>query len=383
MKEVFIIGSKGIPANYGGFETFVEKLTEEKISDEIKYHVSCLSDNNDEFYHNNARCFNVKVPNIGPAKAVYYDVKALSEVIKYIKKNNVQNAVVYILACRIGPFIGHYKRKLKKLGVKLYVNPDGHEWKRAKWNALIRRYWKVSERLMVKHADLLICDSKSIESYIRKDYEKYNPKTTFIAYGADMEKSKLRDEDPKLVSWYKKNDISKNEYYLVVGRFVPENNIKSIITEFMKSNTKKDLVFITNVSNNKFYDELKKTTNFDKDKRVKFVGTVYDQELLKKIRENAYAYIHGHEVGGTNPSLLEALAITNLNILLDVGFNREVGESSALYFNKSEGNLSSLIDKADNLSQEEINKYGNRAKERIRSAYTWKKIVSDYESLFL
>ena len=86
MKHVFIIGSKGIPANYGGFETFVEKLTEQQKSKDIKYHVSCLADNDNEFEHNGARCFNIKVPDIGPAKAVYYDIVALKECIKYIKK---------------------------------------------------------------------------------------------------------------------------------------------------------------------------------------------------------------------------------------------------------------------------------------------------------
>ena len=341
--NVFIIGSKGIPAKYGGFETFVDKLTELKKSKKIKYHVACMNENNDEFEHNNARCFNVKVPNIGPAKAVYYDIKALKESIKYIKTNNITNAVVYILACRIGPFIGHYKNQLKKLNVKLFVNPDGHEWKRAKWNGLIKKYWKLSEKLMVKHADLLICDSKNIEKYIKEDYKKYNPKTTFIAYGADMEKSILADDDIRLLDWYKEKKVKPNEYYLVVGRFVPENNYETMIIEFMKSNTKKDFVLITNVEKNRFYEELKEKTNFNEDKRIKFVGTVYDKELLKKIRENAFAYLHGHEVGGTNPSLIEALSSTKLNLLLNVGFNREVGEDGALYWNKENRNLASLI----------------------------------------
>ena len=301
MKHVFIIGSKGIPANYGGFETFVEKLTEQQKSKKIKYHVSCLADNNNQFEHNGARCFNVKVPNIGPAKAVYYDIAALKECIKYIKENNIENPIIYILACRIGPFVGKYKKQLKKLGGTLFVNPDGHEWKRAKWNTAIRKYWKVSEKLMVKHSDLLVCDSINIEKYIKEDYKKYNPNTTFIAYGADMEKSKLNDNDPKLLKWYEEKGVKENEYYLVVGRFVPENNYETMITEFMKSDTKKYLVLITNIEQNKFYEELKVITGFDKDSRVKFVGTVYDQELLKKIRENAYGYFHGHEVGGTNP----------------------------------------------------------------------------------
>lgn len=381
MKHIFIIGSKGIPAKYGGFETFVEKLTEQQKSKEIKYHVSCLAQDNNEFEYNGARCFNINVPNIGPAKAVYYDIAAFKECIRYIKTKNIENPIVYVLACRIGPFVIRYKRQLKKLGGTLFVNPDGHEWKRGKWNVAIRKYWKISEKLMVKHADLLVCDSKNIEKYIQEDYKRYNPKTTFIAYGADMEKSKLGDNDSKLMNWYKEKEVKPKEYYLVVGRFVPENNYETMITEFMKSNTKKDFVLITNVEQNKFYDELKEKTEFDKDSRIKFVGTVYDQELLKKIRENAYGYFHGHEVGGTNPSLLEALATTDLNLLLDVGFNREVGEDGAIYFNKENGNLSKIINSI--LTKDEISILSKKAKERINSEYTWRKIVNDYEELFL
>ena len=117
MQHVYIIGSKGIPAKYGGFETFVENLTSKKVKKNIKYHVACMGKDNDTFEHNNAMCFNINVPSIGPAKAVYYDVMALKQCIKDIKQNNIENGIVYILACRIGPFIGHYKKKLKKLFV--------------------------------------------------------------------------------------------------------------------------------------------------------------------------------------------------------------------------------------------------------------------------
>ncbi len=383
IKNIFIIGSKGIPAKYGGFETFVDKLTEERKNETIKYHVACLNEEKEEFEYNNARCFSVKVPNIGPAKAVFYDIKALKDCIKYIKENDVKNSIIYILACRIGPFIGHYKRKLEKLGVKLYINPDGHEWKRAKWNWAIKKYWKISEKLMVKHADLLICDSINIEKYIKEDYKKYNPKTTFIAYGADVKLSTLSSDNDKVVNWYKEKNVRPNEYYLIVGRFVPENNYKVMIKEFMKSNTSKDLVIITNVEKNKFYNELQEELEFEKDKRIKFVGTVYDKELIKKIRENAYGYLHGHEVGGTNPSLLEALASTKLNLLLDVGFNKEVGKDGAIYWNKEDGNLSNIIEKTDKLSRDEIKQLSIKAKDRIESKYSWDKIVSDYEKIFL
>lgn len=383
MKNIFIIGSKGIPAKYGGFETFVDKLVSNKICNDIQYHVSCMSNNNNEFYYKGARCFNIKTPEIGAAKAVYYDIIALRECINYIKDNSIKNSIIYILACRIGPFIGYYKCIMKKLGIKLLVNPDGHEWKRGKWNTAVKNYWRISEKLMVKNADLLVCDSQNIECYIKENYKKFKPKTIFIAYGADVEKSKLKDNDLSLINWYKEKQITTNEYYLIVGRFVPENNYETMITEFMNSKTHKNLVLITNVEHNSFYDDLKKRTDFEKDKRIKFVGTVYDEELLKKIRENAYGYIHGHEVGGTNPSLLEALATTNINILLNVGFNEEVGKEGAIYFNKDKGHLAKLINKLDEIEHEYIEKIGNIAKTRIRNHYTWEKIVSTYENVFL
>ena len=384
MRNIFIVGSKGIPANYGGYETFVENLTDKKKSKDIKYHVACLGkEDKEDFEYNNARCFTVKVPNIGPAKAILYDLRAIKKSINYIKENNIDSAIIYILACRIGPFLHHYKKQMEKLGISLYINPDGHEWMRAKWSKPVKKYWKVSEKLMVKESDLVICDSKNIEKYILESYSKYNPKTIYIAYGADTEKSKLDDNDVKLLEWYKNNNLSSKNYYLVVGRFVPENNYETMIKEFMKSNTKKDLVLVTNVEKNKFYEKLKKATNFENDKRIKFVGTVYDKELIKKIREQAYGYLHGHSVGGTNPSLIEALATTDLNLLFDVGFNREVAENGALYWNLDAENLSKLIDECDKIQYSKITELSNNAKKRVYEEYTWKKIIERYENIFL
>ena len=287
------------------------------------------------------------------------------------------------MACRIGPFAAHFYKEIHKLGGKVYLNPDGHEWMRAKWSAPIRKYWKISEQMMIKYCDLAICDSVNIEKYIHKCYDgkgikRRNPKTTFIAYGADLTLSKLADDDEKLVTWYKEKGLTKKEYYLVVGRFVPENSFEVMIREFMKSNSQKDFALITNV-NDEFLNELEEKLHFKNDKRIKFVGTVYDQELLKKIRENAYAYFHGHTVGGTNPSLIEALGSTDLNLLVDVGFNKEVAENCALYWSRKSGDLASLIDKADQMSIDEIAKMGKKAKKRVAEEYTWDKICGQYE----
>lgn len=383
MQHIFIVGSKGIPGAYGGYETFVDKLTEYHQNHEnIRYHVACKDTVNKEETYHNARCFHIKVPNIGPAQAIWYDVAALSACCKYIKENKIEKPIVYILACRIGPFMAHYTRKIHMLGGKVYVNPDGHEWLRAKWPAPVRKYWKISEAMMVKHADLMVCDSKNIETYIQESYKKFHPCSTYISYGAETRKSALADDDEKLLSWYAERGLQAKGYYLVVGRFVPENNYETMIREFMRSNTEKDFALITNVSKN-FLNELEEKTGFREDKRIKFVGTVYDQELLMKIRENAYGYFHGHEVGGTNPSLLEALGCTDLNLLLNVGFNREVAEDAALYWNKATGDLARLIDNADTLSENQIAVLGKKAKKRIADAYSWQFIANEYKKLFL
>ncbi|MBB6631951.1 beta 1-4 rhamnosyltransferase Cps2T [Clostridium algidicarnis] len=383
MKHIFIIGSKGIPASYGGFETFVDKLVSYKKDDDIQYYVSCLSDNDDTFNYNGAICFNVDVPKIGSAKAVMYDILSLKACIKYIEDKKGEDCIVYILACRIGPFMSKYKRQFEKMGVRVYINPDGHEWKRSKWNVAIKRYWKLSEKLMIKHTDLAICDSKAIEKYIIEDYKKFKPKTTYISYGADIEPSFVETKDKRLIEWFNKYNIRHNEYYLVVGRFVPENNYETIIKEFVSSNTKKDLVIITNNEENAFYKLLIENTKFNQDKRVKFVGTLYDDAMLKSIRKLAYGYIHGHEVGGTNPSLLEALSSTKINMLFNVQFNKEVAEDGALYFSKNQGELKSIIEKVDALHNDEIECLGNKAKKRIKDHYSWDYIVDTYEDLWM
>lgn len=383
MQHVFIVGSKGIPGAYGGYETFVDKLTEyHQDHPGLKYHVACKDTKTGEETYHNARCFHIKVPNIGPAQAIYYDVAALADCCRYIRENKIANPIVYILACRIGPFMAHFVRKIHKLGGLVYVNPDGHEWLRAKWPAPVRKYWKVSEALMTKYADLMVCDSKNIEKYIQESYRAYSPASTYISYGAETRKSALADDDEKLLGWYGEKGLCAKSYYLVVGRFVPENNYETMIREFMKSDTQRDFAIITNV-NDKFLEELEDKLHYREDPRIKFVGTVYDQELLMKIRENAYGYFHGHEVGGTNPSLLEALGCTDLNLLLNVGFNREVAEEAALYWSKEDGDLAALIHKADALSAEDIAALGEKAKARIKNAYSWQYITSEYENLFL
>ena len=381
MQHVFIIGSRGLPAQYGGFETFVDQLVSHQVSPDIQYHVACLS--NDQAYqhfdYKGVDCFTIKAPKLGPARVIAYDMMAINYALKLIKKQGIEQPIFYVLGNTIGAFVAPFASKIHKIGGRFYINPDGLEWKRAKWAKPIQAYLKYSEKIMTRHADLVISDNPGIESYIKEAYPW--SKTTYIAYGTDLSPTSLNSQDNKVREFYQKWQTQEKNYYLILGRFVPENNYETAIREFMASSTKRDLVIICNQEGNPYFEELRARTGFDQDPRVKFVGTVYDQDLLKYIRKEAFAYIHGHEVGGTNPGLLEALAQTDLNLVLGVSFNQTVAKDSAHYWTKETGNLAHLIDRVDSL--EDVSEWGQRAKANMKQNFTWEKIVGEYEELFL
>lgn len=395
--HIFICGAKSV-GQYGGYETFVDKLTQyHQDRADFHYHILCKANgagsmdesglagaekrNDREFLYHNARCVKLRVPKIGPAAAIWYDVAALRYCLRYCRKHQIQRPIFYLLACRVGPVMGLVKRRVHALGGVAYDNPDGHEWMRAKWPLPVRQYWKLSERLTVKHADLVICDSRFIESYIQKTYASFHPRTAYLAYGAELEPSPLSDSAPRFADWLSRWDVKPFAYYLAVGRLVPENNYETILREFMASDTRRALILITD-RNDKMLRRLEETLHFSGDPRIRFAGTVYDEALLYKIRENAYAYLHGHSVGGTNPSLLEAMAATKVNLLYDVVFNREAGGDAALYWQKEPGSLRALIQRAEEMPEAEREALGRKAKARVGENYRWQTIADQYAALW-
>lgn len=382
MINVFIIGSKGIPAKYGGFETFVENLTKRKTNNNIHYFVSCMADDNKEYEHNGAHCFSIPIKKDSAFNRLINVSDSLKWVERFVSNTQNQNNknIVYILGCRVGLLLKKHSRKLHKLGCILVCNPDGLEWKRNKWKGYQKKILLMSEKKLVKYCDYIICDSKGIQQYILDTYKfvcKEN--VSYIAYGSDIKESTSSENE--LNEWLSRFGCKPNDYYLVVGRFVPENNYELMIKEFMESNTAKKLLLITNVEKNEFYNKLSDKLHFEDDKRIIFAGTLYNEELLRKVRENAFAYIHGHSVGGTNPSLLEALASTKINILFDVSFNKEVGENQCLYFGDKEGNLVEIINNLEKEHNGFVNKLNSR--EIIEKRYSWEYIVDQYEDYFL
>lgn len=381
--SVYIIGSKGIPARYGGFETFVDRLVSGRKA-KLDYIVTGMSNVNEEYSYNGARCVQFKTGESVMSRMIH-TLKALSFVIKDARVNNNPHTVLYILGCRAGIFLPIFRPMLKSLGVIILANPDGAEWKRAKWNIIAKTVVWIYEVLLIKFSDVVVCDARAMLEVIHESFRVPRKKMIFIAYGSDIYNPTKRLSGRMLstyANWLQQKSIEKNSYYLMVGRFVPENNYELIIREFMKSNSHNNLVIISNVQGSKYYGKLARDTGFENDARIKFVGTVYDQDLLKIIRSKARAYIHGHEVGGTNPSLLEALGSTEVNLVYDVSFNNEVAGSAALYYTSENGNLANLIEIADKMPTHVAKELSAAAKRRIINEYSWPKIINDYEKLF-
>jgi rhamnosyltransferase len=382
--NVFIIGARGYTRNYGGWEALVHGLINNWKDNTFHFYVFEIV-NNEEAEGteivNGVTCIRLCVKTSGSAAMMIFDAKATFYAKKFIKANHIENPVMYYLGLRIGPFVYVYRWILKINRIVLMENPAGLEWKRTKWNKLVQIYSRIAAWMMAKSVDYLICDSKGILDEYSRMIKGKRPNKLYISYGSYLAvKAELNEKVKEyLVKW----NILPNQYYLILGRFVPENNYEIMIKGFMKSNTKKDLVIVCNYESekNSFYQYILKETGFTQDNRIKLVGTLYDMDILNYLRQNALGYIHGHSVGGTNPGLLEAMATTNVNILYDVIFNREVGGNAAFYFSNCKS-LTEQIDQCDKLSEAEIQAFGNKAKERMQKLYSWDFIISEYEKVF-
>lgn len=424
-RHVFIIGCKGIPARYGGFETFADHLVRGSRDPGIVWHVACqLSGEGaditsaatawsqmDQTFTTHPEgeeigtVFFIRVHSkLGKAKAIFYDVDAMTYAIEYCENHReIQNPVFYLLAYRIGPWMGHFARRIHRLGGQLFLNPDGHEWMRRKWSRPVRIYWKISENMSVRKADKVICDSRAIKDYIDRKYRHRD--VMFIPYGADMpeeselagteagsapgelssgEGSRRPGRDPvedRYDSWLSSHSVSERKYCLCVGRFVPENNYDVIIREFMSVKSDMKLILIT-TANDELKAAIDEATGFSGDDRIQICTPLYDEKLLTRIRAGSFAYIHGHEVGGTNPSLLESLAASPLCMVLDVPFNREVTGDSAIYWTKEPGSMGNALKKACSMPREELARLRELAGERIKDDYSWPSVIKKYEALF-
>ncbi len=371
--SIAIIGSRGIPNNYGGFEGFTEVLSQNLTKKGYNVYVSCEhpgdNESPDTFNGVNLFYFPIKHPKsavMGMAYEVLYDVYSLF--IASIKAEQV-----YMLGYSAALFF--FIPKL--FGKTLYLNPDGLEWKRSKFTSPIKLLLKINEKMGTFWADMIIADSKGIKKYYDK---KYDIDSSFIAYGVDKIPNVEWDNEklPEIL----KHGISINPaYWLLVARLEPENNIHTIIEGYMKSDAKKPLIIVGNFGSPEYKQRILQMLKIrSKDKKIVFTGGVYDQESLNMLRQNCFAYLHGHSVGGTNPSLVEAMSMKNLLVAHDNEFNREVCEDTAMYFQDSDD----LKDKINLIEStpENYQELKSKAYNRVHKEYSWDKITNQYNQIF-
>lgn len=377
MKHVFIIGARGYHAKYGGWETFVSNLVDNYNDKNVIFHISGLSDTNNDYQNiinDNVIVDNFHIKQEGGMKMLICTIKAFNHYLKYIEENKLDDTYMYILGLKLGPTLKLKKNKTKKLKITTLVNPDGLEHERNKWSYPVKKFFLLSENWMLNNCDIIVCDAKGIKKYIDVKYPHLKKKTVYIAYGTNkVDLSNVNEKE--ILNEY---NLAKNSYCLMVGRFVPENNYELVIKDFLKSKINKKLFIVSNISSSNYYNEVLERTNCICDDRIVFIDGIYDQTKLAVIRKNAYLYIHGHSVGGTNPSLLEALSITNLNILYNINFNKDIGRDSCLYFD----NKNSLTKILDNIEKYDSRKMGKECKEIIKNNFTWDLIVDKYKKLF-
>ncbi len=360
--KIAFIGSRGYPYVYGGYETFIKEIGERLTRDGYEVTVYC---------HKNL--FNEFPESIGGINLIYkstIEKKSLSQFIHSFK--SILHAVfrnydlIYVVNSANGPF-GIFTKLFKK---KTIINLDGLEWLRPKWKGLGARYFYFSSKLATKLYDNLITDSIEMQRVYR---EEFKAESDMIAYGANVRFS----QDPgKISKW----GLEKNNYYLIVGRLIPDNNSDFLIREFIKSDSTKKLVVVGDVPYKDKYAEDIKANN---DPRLVFTGYVTDQDELAELYHNCFFYFHGHQYGGTNPAMLKALAYGCAICALDTPFNREmlVNEKHGLLFRKEKGDLKKTIEYIEN-EPSIINDLRISARKRIIEYYNWEIINDKYKKLF-
>lgn len=362
MIKIAIIGTRGYPYVYSGYETFVKELSERLVKRNIEVTIYC--------HKNLFTSFPSRVNNINLIYIRTIEKKILSQFVHSFQAMLHACFKRYDLILVVNSANGPFGILSKLFRIKTAINVDGLEWLRPKWKGLGTKYFYFASKLSTKLYDTIITDSYEMEKVYLKEF---NAPSTVIAYGANIRTS----VDPGLIETW---GLKKNEYYLIVGRLIPDNNADIIIGEFISSNTNKQLVIVGDVPYDDHYAQNIKSV---KDPRIIFTGYVTDQNILAELYHNSFAYFHGHEFGGTNPTMLKALAYGCAIIALDTVFNKEMlkGDEYGLFFNKDIFNLKDLIEFVEK-NPGKLDLLRKKARQRIIENYSWEKITDQYVALF-
>jgi len=378
--RIAFVGSRGIPATYGGFESHIEEVSQRLINMGFQIYVTCESNRfRQDTYNGIIRVHSpaiqgrtITVPTLNDFLAIFHLLIRCPDI------DLIQCPPDVIPAVAI----------LRLFGKKIIVSTGGIEWKRMAirrqyfspgWkfiSVLASWYLKLMERLAVKLSNAVIADSREIKAYLEESYNAKN--VVYIPYGArELLNSDIRAEREQEV--LESFDLSSGEYYLTVGRVVAENNIHKEIKGFKMAKSSKKFVIVGN------FNEKDKYTSYliklrDNNPRIMFLNPIYDKEVLGILRKNCYAYIHAYVVGGTSPSLVEQMLFRRPILEYDVPFNREVLQDGGVYFRLEDG-LAECMRKLE-AGEFDVQKMGEWQSKRIEEEYNWDSVAEKYGALF-
>jgi len=360
-----ILGCRGIPARYGGFETFAEELAVRLVARGFPVTVFCQqpvfadegrAERAPAREHRGVRLEHVRVPRLGPRSALLYDVLALRRARSF--------DVVYMLGYGAGAFLDLARRG----GNQVWVNMDGLESQRAKWGFLSRAWLRRAERAALRSAARIVFDNAAVRASVLGQVE--DARVSVIEYGAELE----LEHDPGVLASL---GVRPHAYFLCVARVEPENKVLEILRAHARSGVKRALFLVGDVERAGRYGRACRAAAAP---TARFLGPLFDQRTLYALRRDAAAALHGHSVGGTNPALLEGMAAGVPLIAHDNPFNREVLAQDALWFHDEDG-LVSALRQADEWSGEERARCGAAHRARIAARYTWERIADEYTAL--
>lgn len=359
MKRIGIIGTVGVPANYGGFETLVENIIERKSSSDIQYIVYCSSKSYSSHLssYKGAMLKYVRL-NANGIQSIFYDIISLLKATKECD----EILVLGVSGCCFLPLYRLFSRK------KLIVNIDGLEHKRKKWSRSIRLFLKFSEYMAIKYGDVIIADNKGIKDYVR---EEYSINSELISYGGDHTLISVTDDEKQSI--LEEYNLVAKGYSFSVCRIEPENNVHIALQAFKENGQK--LVFIGNWYKSEYGRTL--LQEYQDVPNIILLSPIYDLKVLFVLRSFCKFYIHGHSAGGTNPSLVEAMFFKCPILAFDVVYNRATTENKAFYYQDAIS-LNNLITMAPSMQSQ----CAQNMEDIAYRLYCWRIITEQYEKLY-
>lgn len=355
--RIAFLGTRGVPARYGGFETAAEEIGTRLVTKGHEVVVYCRNPGQTKTTHLGMRLVNL--PALKQRSLETLSHTGLSVIHSLL---HVPDVAILFNAAN-APYIP----VLKARGIPTAVHVDGLEWKRAKWSGAGARYFRWAEGVAARQADALIADARGIADHIERAHGR---RSTFIPYGAPI----VGSADHRL----RELDLSCRSYHLAVARFEPENNVEAIVGGYRASRAARPLVVVGGAPYADGYVERVRSAA-EADRRIRFLGPLWDQELLDQLYANCLSYLHGHSVGGTNPSLLRAMGASAPVTVFDVEFNREVTGGHARFFS-TPAEVRAAVE-ADERAPDIAVARGEAGQRRAASAYTWDDVSTRYERL--